>query len=148
ERELGVFIDRAEPKLLEAVRRLDGVNMVWETVEMGCPVIRIRARRRMAVLGQIEDLCREFRVLILDVSKRPLLAPSFEQPANLTPIPTSQAVMELIRQFQPGHRSAVLAKWPSTQLFTELAAMIGQASSFELRSGPLEQTADLIDDLS
>jgi hypothetical protein len=144
ERELGIFIDRADPKLLEAARRLDGVSMVWETVEMGCPVIRIRARRRMTVLRQIESLCREFRVLILDISKRPLLAPSFEQPAKLTPIPTSQAVMELIRQFQPGHRSAVLAKGPPTQLLTELAAMISQANSFELRSGPLEQTADLV----
>ena len=148
EREMGIFVDRTDPRLLEAARRIDGVTQVWETVEMDCPVIRIIARRRMAALTEIERACRELQILILDVSKRPLSVPSFEQPAELKPMPRSQAVMELIRQFQPGHKSTLLAQGPSTQLFVELATMIDQATTFQLRTGPLEETVDLICGLS
>jgi hypothetical protein len=56
--------------------------------------------------------------------------------------------MELIRQFQPGHKSSLLADNPSTQLFVELAAMMHQADSFQLRAGPLDETVDLICALS
>ena len=148
ERELGIFVDHADPRLLEAARRIDGVTNVWETIEMGCPVIRIIARRRMATLREIESACRELQILILDVSKRPLSVPSFDQPAELSPIPKSEAVMELIRQFQPGHKSTLLAQGSSTQLFVELAAMINEATCFQLRTGPVEETVDLICGLS
>jgi hypothetical protein len=148
ERELGIFVDRTDPRLLEAARRIDGVTKVWETIEMGCPVIRIIARRRMATLKEIESACRGLQILILDVSKRALRVPAFDQPAELTPISKSQAVMELIRQFQPGHRSTLLEQGSSTQVFVELVDMIDQADSFQLRAGPLEETVDLIGGLS
>jgi hypothetical protein len=144
ESELAIFVDRIEPRLLEVARRIEGVTQVRESVEMGCPMIGILTRRRMATLSQIESICRQLQILILVVRKRSLSVPTFDQPAELMPISNSTAVMELIRQFQPGYRSNLLTQGSSTQLYVELAAMIDQATCFQLRAGPLDETVDLL----
>lgn len=147
ERELGVLVDRLDDTLLAAVRKIEGVTMVRPTVERGYPTLRLRAAHRMSVVSQIEAVCQEQQVWILDISKRTESQPTFETPARLEAIPSSQAVMELLRRFQGGHKSALLQEefgGSSTQLFTELATMIGQAHCHQLFVGPLHEMADLV----
>lgn len=147
ERELGVFVNRLDEAVLAAVRQIEGVSRVRTTVERGYPVIRLRASRRMLVLSKIEELCQERRVLILDVSKRTETHPTFETPARLETIPGSQAVIELLRRFQGGHRSALLQEefgGSATQLFLELAETIGEANCLQLFVGPLDDMANLV----
>ena len=147
ERELGVFVNRLNDTLLDAVRRIEGVTRVHTAVERGYLLIRLSASQRMRVLSQIEAICQEQRVLILDISKRVERHPTFGAPAQLEPIPSSQAVIELLRRFQGGHKSALLQEefgGSAARLFLELAETIGQASCFQLFVGPLHDAADLV----
>jgi hypothetical protein len=101
----------------------------------------------MVVLSQIEALCREQRILILDVIKRAEGHPSFTVPARVEAIPASQAVTELLRRFQGGHQSALLQAefgGSATRLFMEVTALVGQASCHQLLVGPLHEMADLV----
>jgi len=147
ERELGILVDRLDENLLAAVCQIEGVTAVRPTVERGYPAFWVRAIHRMRVLSRIEALCQERGILVLDISKRYERQPTFECPARLEPIPRSQAVMELLRRFQGGHRSALLREefgGSSTRLFMELAALVGAADCYQLFVGPLEEMADLI----
>jgi hypothetical protein len=147
ERELSVLVNHLNETLLAAVRQIKGVTEVRGDVERGYPTIRLRTTQRMAVVSQIEALCQEQQVLILDISKRAETQPTFETPARLEAIPKSQTVMELLRRFQGGHKSALLNDefgGSSSRLFMELAALIGQANCYQLFVGPLSEMADLV----
>ena len=147
ERELGVLVDRLDESLLAAVRQIEGVTEVRPDIERGYPTLRFRAVHRMSVLSQIEDLCQEQQILVLDISKRTERQPTFEVPARLEAIPRSQAVIELLRRFQGGHKSALLQDefgGSSARLFMELAALVGQANCHQLFVGPLHEMADLL----
>jgi hypothetical protein len=101
----------------------------------------------MQVLSQVEQLCQDRGIIILDVSRRPLIPPSFSGPARLVEIPKSQAVMELIRQYQPGHKSQLITEvyqGQATRLFVELAGVLGEARCYQLIPGPLKEMVDLI----
>jgi hypothetical protein len=101
----------------------------------------------MPVLSEIEALCQEEGILILDIIKRAEGHPSFEAPARLETITKSQAVIELLRRFQGGHKSTLLQDEfnnSSTRLFMELADTISQADCHQLFVGPLEEMADLV----
>jgi hypothetical protein len=146
-RELGVFVNRIDRRLLQAVRQIEGVNEVHSVVERGYPVIRLRAAQRMAVLSQVEAICHEQRVLILDISKREERHPTFDRPARLERIPNSQAVLELLRRFQGGHKSALLQEelgGDATRLFVELAEIVRQATCYQLFVGRLDEMAELV----
>ena len=150
EREMGVLVDRLDEALLAAVRQIEGVSEAWPDTERGYPTLRFRAVHRMSVLPQIEALCREQQVLVLDISKRTESQPTFEAPARIEAIPKSKAVIELLRRFQGGHKSALLQEefgGSSTRLFMELADVIGQAKCCQLFVGPLDEMADLVCDL-
>lgn len=145
--ELCVLVNRLDEALLTEVRQLEGVSRVGPDVVRGYPAIRCRAIQRMSVLARIEALCRQHGVLILDISKRLETRPAFDAPARLLPLTHSQAVVELLRQFQGGHKSALLqeeAGGSSPRLFLELAGLIGQAQCHKLCVGSLHQAADLI----
>ncbi|TEU18839.1 MAG: hypothetical protein E3J21_05105 [Anaerolineales bacterium] len=147
ERELGVLVDRLDESLLAAVRQIEGVTEVHPDIERGYPTLRLRAAHRMSVLPQIEALCQEQQILVLDISKRTERQPTFEATARLETVPNSQAVMELLRRFQGGHKSALLQDefgGSSTRLFMELAALVGQANCHQLFVGPLHEMADLM----
>jgi hypothetical protein len=147
ERELGVLVDRLDNKLLEDISDLEGISHIRRGVERGYPALRFRAADRMGKLSQIEALCRKHETLILDISKRAEGQPSFETPARLASISRSQAVMELLRRFQGGHKSALLQQefgGSSTRLFMELADLIGRAACYRLYVGPLQEMADLV----
>jgi hypothetical protein len=150
ERELGVLVDRLDEHLLAAVRRIEGVTQVWPDVERGYPALRLRAVHRMSVLSRVEALCRERQILVLDVSKRAETHPTFAAPACLKAISNSQAVVELLRRFQGGHKSALLQEefgGSSVHLFLELAALVSHAKCYRLSVGPLSEMAGLICDL-
>ena len=147
ERQMGVLVDRVDEALLAAVRRIEDVTEVHPDVERGYPTLRVRAAHRMSVLAEIETICQGQQVLVLDVIKRPETQPAFDQPARLEAISKSRAVMELLRRFQGGHKSALLQEefgGSSSRLFLELAALVGRADCHQLFVGPLHEMADLV----
>jgi hypothetical protein len=146
DRELGVLVDRLDEAFLADVRLIEGVTEVRPDVEHGYPLLRLCAARRTFVFSQIEALCQTRRILVLDVITGPAGQPTFAAPARLEAIPTSQAIVELLRRFQGGHRSAILDELggSSTRLFMELAAIVGQADCYRLCVGPLREMADLV----
>lgn len=101
-------------------------------------------------MDQIEDLCRERGIFLLDIIKRKESMPSFEKPARLETIPNSQAVMELLRRFQGGHKSALLKEvygGSTTRMFLELATIVDQADCYQLFVGSFHEMADQICEL-
>ncbi len=150
ERELGILVDRLDKALLAAVRQIEGVSQVWRTVERGHPTIRLRAAHRMSVISRIEALCQEQGILLLDISKKAESKPTFELPARLESVSSSEAVMELLRRFQGGHKSALLQEefeGSAVRLFMELAALVDQAKCYRLYIGRLSEMADLVSGL-
>jgi hypothetical protein len=149
QRELCILVDHLDDALLAAVRQIDGVGDVRPDVDRGYPALRLHSvgRSRMSVLLRIEALCQAQRVLVLDVVKRAEGRPTFGAPARLEAIPKSRAVMELLRRFQGGHKSALLQEefsGNSARLFLELATLVGRAKCHQLFVGPLHEMADLV----
>lgn len=146
-RELNVLVDRMDEVLLAAIRDIDGVSGLRVDVERSYPWLRFRTVRPTRVFSQIETLCQERRILVLDVNTGPTGQPGFTVPARLEAIPRSQAVVELLRRFQGGYKSAIVQEelgGNSTRLFMELAALTGQANCYRLDVGPLAEMGDLI----
>jgi len=149
ERELGVLVDRLDEALLAAVRQIEGVADVGTGVDRGYPLIRLHTvgKSRMSVLPHIEAVCQARRVLVLDVVKRAEGHPTFTTPARLEAMSHRQAVLELLRRFQGGHRSALLQQefgGSTTRLFMELATLVGHSSCHQLFVGSLSEMADLV----
>jgi hypothetical protein len=150
DQEFGVRVDRADKALLSAIRNLNGVRKVQVNREYNYPVIQVSATHKTRVLSQIEVLCQERRVEVLQIIKRPLHRPDFTRPVRLEPLTPSQGVMELLQRFPGGHRGALLQddfRGSSARLFLELAATVGQARYHSLAVGPLHQMADLVERL-
>jgi hypothetical protein len=145
-RELRLLVDRAPPDLLSAVRQVPGVRALSVRDVRGCALLRMRAARRTTAYAQIEDLCRAQGVWILDVLTAASGPPSFAAPARLVPLPRSQALLELLRRYQGGFRSAVMDELGghSTRLLAELAAIVGQARCYRLYVGSLEEMVELV----
>jgi hypothetical protein len=104
----------------------------------------------MKVLSQVERLCQARGIPILDIHKRELTRPTFDGPVRLKPLSHSQAVLELLRQFQPGHESRLLQdEFGSSpaRLFMELAEMTAEAQAWELYTGDLRQMANMVESL-
>jgi hypothetical protein len=147
EGDLEVYVDRIDDNLLSSLRGIPGVTRVVPEAKPGFPLIHIQTRQRGQAIMAIEELCAEQRVLVLEISKRPLKAPSFHPEASIEPIPHSQAVLGLLRQFLPGHHSALIKQdygGSSTRLFIELARSLEHTECYRLNMGPLRQTADLM----
>ena len=146
ERRFGVLVDRLDEDLLAAIRHIEGVTELHADVAHGYPLLQLRAARRTFLFSQIEALCQARRIQVLDVITGPAGQPTFAAPARLEAISRSQAVVELLRRFQGGHKSAILDEFGghSTRLFMELAAIVGQTSCHRLFVGTLHQMADLV----
>jgi hypothetical protein len=143
--ELGVVLDHVDEAFVEAVGQIEGVSGLRVGAACGYPWLKLHAARRTFVFSQIEALCRARRFWVLDVITDPEEWPSFGTPARLETIPRSQAVMELIRRFMGGYKSAILDELgSSTRLFVELADIIGQADCHHLYVGPLHEMANLV----
>jgi hypothetical protein len=149
-----VTVARSDAWAANAIRRFDGVRRVDVEAAVrqraeGHPyaILHIQAENRSAVLDQVEAYCSTEQILLLDIKKRIESQPSFDAPAALAPIRTSQMVVELLRRFEGTHQSAVLREehhGSATGLYMELAELIKDARCHRLYVGPLEQMADLV----
>ena len=145
--ELNIFVDRLDDSFLTAVGQVKGVVEVLVDADRGYPRLRLHTTRTTPVLSQIELLCREYQILVLDIIKGAVKRPTFESPAQLKAIPNSYAVMELLRRFQAGYKSELLKNefgGSSARLFMELSNLVGQANCYQLSVGPLQEMADLV----
>jgi hypothetical protein len=147
EGELRILVDHVDDAFLAAVRQIEGVIEVQVDHSYNYPLLKFQAVRRMSAFSQLEVLCQQERVLILNVFMGSAKRPAFDKPPRLEAIPASQAVIELLRRFQGGHKSAILGDefgGNSTRLFMELASIVGQADCHQLFVGPLHEMADLV----
>jgi hypothetical protein len=146
-RELVLVLDRVDDDFLAEVRQIKGVTNLHTTSQYRYPVLKLIASRKTLTFARIETLCDKHRILILDVHTGANTTPSFSGPAELTPISTSQAAMELLQRFQGGFQSAILQESGATALFLEMSRWLGQAKCFQLTTGPLPQMADQVSKL-
>jgi hypothetical protein len=148
--DLEVLVTRLDEGLLDGLRDLELVDGFQTASDRGYPCLQVRTTRRMETLSRIEALCREHHVRVLDVTKRSTRQPSFEGPARLEPLSTSETVLELLRRFQGGHQATLLQEefqGSAAHLYRELAAGITGAECYRLTSGPLDRMADLVAEL-
>lgn len=148
--ELCVYVDRLNDTFLKAVSQIEGIIDFRTDIDCGYPLLKLRANRTTSVLCQIESLCREYQILVLEATKSVKGQPTFKIPARLKITPKSQVVMELLRRFQGGYKSELLLDefgGSSSRLFMELSAIVGHANCYQLFVGPLHEMADLICDL-
>jgi hypothetical protein len=146
-----VYVDHLDDELLATIGQIKGVSKVCPQFTLSdYPQFTLQATHRVSVFSQIQAICRERETIVLGVSWGEKTAPVFNEPARLQAIPKSQAAMSLLHQFLPGSQSTIPQdefKGNSTQLFMELATLIGQARCYKLSVGPLNQMANLICDL-
>ncbi len=151
ERAIAIIVDRADAPTLAAIRQIEGVTQVGLDRKSDYDVIRVTALRTTLVIPQIDAVCQERGVLVLDVIKLPERYPTFDREPRIEKISKSQAVMELLRRFQGGHHSALLREefgGSSTRLFMELGDIIQSANCYQLNIGSLNKMADLVLDLA
>lgn len=147
ERVLQVTVDHADEALLAALERIQGISAVQVTHAPGYALLKIHAAHPTQILPRIEVVCREHQVLIFEVTKRQPSRPTFNAPVRLEAISPRQGVLELVRRFQGGHRSALLHNefgGSSTRLFMELADWVSPAQCYQLDVGALPAMADAL----
>ncbi len=146
-RELVILVDRLDPVLIDAVGRIQGVTDVKFSEDDPLPMLRISKIRGNPVLPQIEAICNQRQIHIANIIKDDFSKPRFDAIPRLEPIARSQAVMELLRNFQGGHKSALLREdcgGRTTRLFMEMSAIIREADCYQLFVGSLDGMADLV----
>jgi hypothetical protein len=144
-RMLNVLVDHVDDALLAALHRIEGIANIQVMIQPGFVTLSFHSAFPTRMLPPIEAVCREHQVLILQVSKRPDRHPAFDASARMETIPLRQGVMELVRRFQGGCRSALLQNefaGSSTRLFMELADLVSQAQCHQLYVGSLTEMAD------
>lgn len=146
DQELAVLVEHLDQAFLADVRQIEGVAEVRLETEYNYPLLKLRSTHCSFVFSQLEALCQAHQVLILDARTGLIEPPDFAGPAHLEAIPTSQAIVELMRRFQGGYNPVILQELggSSSRLFMELAAIIGQAECYQLFVGPLNEMADLV----
>lgn len=146
--ELEVYIDRLDDMFLAAIENIESLIDFRVLIKNDLPILQFQTAREMYVLSQIELLCRQHRVLMLNINNRQLeRSPTFRATPYLEAISNSQATLELLRRFQGGHRSALLYEefaGSSTRLYIELATLIRNANCHRLFVGHLNEMADLV----
>ena len=145
--ELSVLVDRLDDTVLAGVRQMDDVADVRVEAECGYPLIKLRTSSTTLVLSQIETLCEERQILVLDVCMGARGKPAFKEPARIGAISKSHAAMELLKRFQGGYKSELLQKefgGDSIRLFMELSGIMSRADCYRLFVGPLNEMAELV----
>jgi hypothetical protein len=151
DREIAVFVDRVDEASLTSIQQIEGVTQISVDSRHDYDVIRLHVSRSASVVSQIDALCQERNILVLDVINLPERYPSFKGVPRIKAIPKSQAVIELLRRFQGGHQSALLCEdlgGSSMRLFMELADIIKSANCHQLYVGSLNEMADLVCNLA
>ncbi|RME99734.1 MAG: hypothetical protein D6768_14390 [Chloroflexi bacterium] len=150
ERELHVLLSHLPDGLAARVAQIEGVRRVTVDEDRGYPRLRLHAADRMAALARIESLCRAEGVFVVDVIKRQSAPADFSGPVAAQPIPASQAALELLRRFEPGHKSALLHAdfgGNPTRLFLKLAEHLQSVRCWRMSVGPLPDMAGQVEQL-
>lgn len=150
-RAVKITVERIDEGWLEAVARLDGISALHVDRSDTFPSLHIQTTNTVAALRKIDALCQAHELLCLEVQKRAPYQPSFDQAPQLTPLPASLAVMEVLRHFQGAHTSVILQKehrGSATRFFMEVADLIQKVRCHRLSIGHYEHALDLLCDLS
>lgn len=142
-----VMVDRFDDGFLAEVRREEGITNVRKSVYLGYPALRFWADRPNAALSAVELLCRQYKILVMDVVKGERERPAFKTGATIQRIPASQAIVGLLGHYLGGYLSDVLHDefgGSSTRLFMELLTIVGNARCYRISVGPLGEVADLV----
>lgn len=145
--EVCMMIDRFDEEFLAEVQRGEGITHVRESVHEGYPAIRFRAARPNVALSRAELLCRQYRILVLDVIKGEREYPTFNARAVHQEIPASQAITDILSRYQGGYLSDVLHdefQGNAVRLFLELSTLVSRAKCHRISVGPLNEVADLV----
>jgi hypothetical protein len=141
------LLDRPADNILASLRRLAEVQVIDTERPDGYWAIQVTKGQRAKIIQAVEKLCREQRILILEMVKRPPAQPDFTGPARLEPLSLGQTLGCLNRQFEAGHGSHLQradALGSPTRLLMELAKLMRSAVCHRLTLGPPEQMADLV----
>lgn len=133
--------------VVDEIFSLSQVESIQQDTDDAAPALRIQSSYPKATLIAVEDICRKHGILILDYHLRDVTVPRFGEVAHLQEISHSQTVIELLRRFQPGHRSSLLQSefgGHPTKMFIELLRLIEPAQCHQLTIGPIAQNADLV----
>ncbi|HNS38633.1 MAG TPA: hypothetical protein PKJ56_00130 [Promineifilum sp.] len=141
------WVENPSPGFLGDLRRLEGTTNLVTRYREDHVYITLSAGDKDSAADRIRALCARHDIRLLGVSTDMGHFPSFSNPSTLTPIPTSQAAIYMLQRLR-GDREALLQTMSGgkpTQLFAEMAGLIGDAPCYLLSVGPLKQMADLID---
>lgn len=142
--ELGILINRLDENTLSELLKLDNIKGLRQEQVFGYPLLKFHTEHRMKVLSCVEKICQKHGILILDVYKRVLTQPKFDAPVQVEPLPPSQAALELLRQFQPGHKSRLIQEEHSgslTRMYMELTRLISRSKCHRISPGPVDEMA-------
>ena len=138
--------------MLAEMGKVDGVELVevtGDTSEAKFPIIRFRVQSGYPVLAKLEEICYRYNVLIFDTVKGEHAQPDFTGPPQLTPMPYSRAMFELLTRARSGARSALLTnqfKGSVTKMYLALADIVRKTKCYELVVGRLDEMIDLIEE--
>lgn len=142
-----IWVESATPDFLDDLGHLQGTANLVTRCRKDDVHITLTAGDMIGIADRVRALCSRHGVRLLGISTNMGHHPDFSNPPSLTPIPVSQAAIYMMQRFRGG-RETLLRTTPGgkpTQLFAELAGLIGGAVCYVLSVGPLRQTADLID---
>ncbi len=145
--ELTLFFDRIHEGLESAVRQMEGVTSVRSGFDSGYPILSIESPQKMRLLPQLEKYCLDNHILVIDIQKREVITPLFDQPSHLEALPRSQAALELLHQFQPSYKSDLFQQvyaGSAALFYTEVVSLLERAECYRLTIGPLKEMADQI----
>jgi hypothetical protein len=100
------------------------------------------------VYYRIEEICREQKCRILDLSVQRTTPPTFQTVPRITTLSAADATLALLPHLQSGRRSRLwYGPWQGSPLalFRTLATRLHNVTCFRLNVGPLTATADLIE---
>ncbi len=139
-------------KMLAEMGKVDGVESVevtGDTSEAKFPIVRFRVQSGYPVLAKLEEICYNHNVLIFDTVKGEHVKPDFEGRPQLTPMPYSRAMFELLTRARSGARSALLTtqfKGSVTKMYLALADIVRKTKCYELVVGRLDEMIDMIEE--
>lgn len=145
DRWLHVTLNRVDDALVVDLRRIAGLQDVVVLRDGRFPVLKIKRDR--AVRTQIEETCYEHGALVFDMAKRDTQFPDFGASPRLEAISKTEAVMELIRRFRGGPRSAILRheyQGNGLGMFVDLLDIVADMRCYRLTVGRLDEMAGLI----
>lgn len=148
--EFKAVISHTHPVFLEKVRCIPEITHVEVVNELGYPCLIIQTNHRMNAISNLEDVCFEEGILILDLVKREENLPNFSPELTYQRILTSQAALELLRRFLGGYKTALLTSsehQDSSRLLFELTSLLDNANCYQITVGPLTEMMNVITNL-